>query len=153
MIWEIITSISTLAAVIVALFLPTIINKRKLIVEATTPGRYSEQKDVIISIINSGGKFITVSRLLIMEANKKIKEMRYVEGKLPVTLKPSEFVHLKQPYISEHLDEIKQILIEDSLGHRWKCTNKSIINTNKILKEYIGDRMIYPSMGDKIYEE
>ena len=71
MLWQIITSISTLLAVLVALFLPAINNRRKLLVEVATPGRFTKQKEVIINIINSGGKFVTISRLLILNKEKK----------------------------------------------------------------------------------
>ena len=45
---------------------------------------------------------------------------------LPFTLRPGDFVSLSFPYISEHLDEIREILVEDSLGKHWKCDAKSI---------------------------
>ena len=101
MIWEIITSISTLVAVLVALFLPVFRNRRKLVIQVATPGRFTERKEALIAVVNSGGQFITVSRLLIKDHDDHLKEMR-LDQKMPITLRPSEVADL-HPKIPEKL--------------------------------------------------
>lgn len=128
MVWEILTAIGTLLAVFVALFLPMWQNRRRLSVQVATPGGYKQDKSVSVIIANSGGKVITVLRVLTNGDDGKIVET-FPSGNdepFPCTLHPGELIKLHYGYISEHLAEIKEVVVEDSLGKRWKCNAKSI---------------------------
>lgn len=126
-IWEILTAIGTLGAVVVALFLPSWQNRRRLSVQVATPGGYKRDKTISVVMTNSGGKVITIVRVLTKSHDGKPEE-RFEAGNtptLPSTLRPGDFVSLTFPYITSHLDEIKEVLVEDSLGKHWKCDTQS----------------------------
>jgi hypothetical protein len=80
-----------------------------------------------VVVANIGGKVITLVRVLTKAKDGTITA-RAEEGRtptLPHTLRPSDFVRLSIPYISENLGEIKEVLVEDSLGKRWNCDAQS----------------------------
>lgn len=150
MLWEILTAVGTLGAVCVALFLPMWQNRRHLSVQVATPGGYHFQdKTTSVIVTNSGGKVITIIRVLTTGADGKAAE-RFEAGNtptLPDTLRPGDFVSLSFPYISEHFGETKEILVEDSLGKLWKCSHGSIkaaLAIHQEKRKALDD--MYPSM-------
>lgn len=122
MVWEPFTAIGTLLAVFVALFLPMWQNRRRLSVQVATPG--GRNKIISVVMTNSGGKVMTIVRVLTKGQDGQIVEREIEE--LPLTLRPGDFINLTHPYIAENLGVINEILVEDSLGRRWKCEDKSI---------------------------
>lgn len=149
-IWEILTAVGTLGAVVVALFLPMWQSRRRLSVQVATPGGgLTQEKDASVIITNNGGKAITVIRVKANGNDGKMQEVSEAGqiSTLPCTLRSSDFVSLTFPYISAHLDQIKEIQVEDSLGRLWKCNPKShrtalAIRTEK--REML--ESFYPSM-------
>ncbi|MGD0724347.1 MAG: hypothetical protein ABSB63_02165 [Spirochaetia bacterium] len=125
--WEILTAIGTLGAVVVALFLPMWQARRRLSVQVATPGGYKRDKTISVVMTNSGGKVVTVVRVLTKGKGGKPEE-RFESGNtptLPHTLRSGDFISLTFPYITSHLAEVKDILVEDSLGKLWRCDAKS----------------------------
>jgi len=140
LVWEILTAVGTLLAICVALFLPVWLSRRRLSVQVASPGGYKREKIVSVILTNCGGKVITLVRRLTKGDDGKPTE-RFEAGRtptLPFMLRPGDFVSLSFPYISERLDEIKGILVEDSLGKQWKCDAKSIGTALSIQKEKRG---------------
>ena len=139
-IWEILTAIGTLGAVVVALFLPMWQKRRRLSVQVATPGGYKRDKTISVVMTNSGGKVITIVRVLTKGPDGKPEE-RFEAGNtptLPSTLRPGDFVCITFPYITSRLDEIKEVLVEDSLGKYWKCDIKSHKTVLSIQREKRG---------------
>ena len=114
-IWEILTAVGTLGAVVVALFLPMWQARRRLSVEVAPPSTYSDMKTIPLVVTNSGGKVITIVRVLTRGQDGKTTDRLVAQQSptLPCTLRPSDLLSLSIPYISENLREIKEILVEN----------------------------------------
>ncbi len=153
--WEAFAAISTFFAVLVALGLSVFQyfyqNRVRLRVHLATQGRYSEEKKAIIVISNISLLSETITRLLIKTSPKETIELQQ-DLNLPQTLGPHDVIHLDCPYLAHNLKDVLEIHAEDSRGTRWKCNKDSIQNAMKIYNNFIGKRLVYPSMGDETNE-
>lgn len=155
--WNAFSAISTFIAVLAALGIPTFQhfyqNKVRLRVYLITKGRYSDQKSIYIVISNMGMVPETVTRIIVEDINGKRTELHNQEFDLPKTLRSHEVVHLACPYFSENLEKVKKIFAEDSFGKKWECQKDSINQSLKILRNFVGKRLTYPSsMNDETDE-
>ncbi len=154
--WEAFTAISTFTAVLTALFIHFFQffyqKKARLRVHLVTKGKYSESMKVYIVVSNIGLVSETIEQILIIKKDGRIIEPISKDVDLPKTLNPYSVVQLDNLYIEKDLDNIEKIFIVDSRGKRWICKKKSIENSKRLLKKYIGKRISYPSMGDKNHE-
>jgi len=152
MIWQIISSIATLAAVVVALFLPAFQRRRRLRVELVTPGRYTKDKEASVFVTNTSTTPITIARLLYTNEKDELVQLR-IDSPLPQILPPSASAEFRHPAIGNILgSRMKGILVEDSTGRRWKVRAANENRIRILLEYHIGDRFIYPSMGDVVDE-
>ncbi len=153
--WEAFAAISTFLAVLVALglsvFQHVYQNRVRLRVHLATQGRYSDEKKAIIVISNISLVSETITRLLIKTSPKETIELQQ-DLNLPQTIGPHDVIHLDCPYLAHNLKDVLEIQAEDSRGTRWKCNKHSIKNAMKIYNNFIGKRLVYPSMGDKTNE-
>ncbi len=147
--WSAFSAIATFFAVLVALgiaiFQNFYQNKVRLRVCLVTRGRYSDQKSIFIVISNMGMIPETITRIIIEDTNGKLKELHNQGFDLPKTLRPHEVIHLACPYFSENLNKNEKIFAEDSSGKKWKCQKDSVNHSLKILRNFIGKRIIYSS--------
>ncbi len=153
--WEIFAAISTFLAVLTALFIHffqySYQKKIRLKIYLATKGRFSENKKTYIVLSNLGMIPETIIRILIRDTNGKLIELQQ-DFDLPKTLRPHEVIHLDSPYLAHNLDKVKEIFAEDSAGTKWQCEQNSVKHSGKILKHFIGKRIIFPDMGDQIDE-
>jgi hypothetical protein len=155
--WKAFSAIATFFAVLVALGIPTFQhfyqNKVRLRVYLVTKGRYSDQKSICIVISNMGMVPETITRIIVEDTNGMLTELHNQGFDLPKTLRSHEVVHLACPYFSENLKKDEKIFAEDSSGKKWKCQKESVNHSLKILRNFVGKRLTYPSsMGDETDE-
>jgi len=91
-------------------------------------------------------------RILIKEKGSDLIELSTQDFDLPKTIQTQQHIKLKSPYIAFNIEKIDEIYVEDTSGKRWKVDKKSLEQSAKILGNYIGNRLIYPSMGDELDE-
>ena len=154
--WEIFSALSTFLAVLVALSITVFHHiyqlRIRLRVHLATQGRFSAEQKIIIVVTNLGLVPETITRILVKNADKHIVEL-HQDFELPKTLRAHEIEHFDSPYLAHNLDSVLAIYAEDSRGKRWNCTKESIQTIRRIYRNFIGKRFLYPSMGDKEYED
>jgi len=121
--WNAVSAISTLLAVIVALFYQPYINRRKVGLEiglTTEDGIHY----IRLKVINRGEKpiWITASGLLFEDGEKKV--VRFLgEEIFPKKLEPSEVITCPEP-VMEYNYKIKNLYAKDSMGKFWYLNRK-----------------------------
>ena len=148
-------AISAIAAIIVAfwsVYTFFIKKRKKTRVELATEGRQSKEPAVYIIIQNDSEPPITIVRILIREKGSDLIELSTQGFNLPETIQTQQHIKLRSPYLAYNIEKIAEIYVEDTSGKRWKVSKKSLEQSAKILRNYIGNRLIYPSMGDELDE-
>lgn len=121
--WNAISAVSTLLAVLAALFYQPFINRRKVGLEiglSTEDGIHYLR----LKVINRGEKpiWIVASGLLYEDDEKKV--VRFLgNGIFPRKLEPSEIVSCPEP-VMEYNYKIKNLYAKDSMGKFWYLTRK-----------------------------
>lgn len=150
--WTAISAIAAVATVIFTIWLFFYKKRKKVFVELTTEGRRSEEPKIFIIIKNDSEPLITVVRILIRENEKDLNELSTQDFDLPKTIHFHDHIQLESPFIAHNIQNIKEIYAEDSTGRRWEVEKKSLKQSKKILRNFIGKRLVFESMGDKLDE-
>lgn len=136
--WNAVSAISTLLAVIVALFYQPFMNRRKIRLEitlSTSDGIHY----IRLQVVNRGGApiWIVASGLLYQDGDKRV--VRFLGYKIfPKKLEPSEMVLCPEPLL-EYNYKIKNLYAKDSLG-KFCCAEvkeKSWMGTSEYAKTII----------------
>lgn len=149
------TAVSTVTAVVVAIFTILVFlykKKKRVFVELATEGRHSVDPKIYIVIKNDSRPLITIVRILTREYYKDLIELSTQDFDLPKTINFHANIQLDSPYIAHNIQNIAEIYAEDSTGRRWSVNKESLMQSKKILRNFIGRRLVYPSMGDELNE-
>jgi len=122
-------------------------------VELSTSGRKSQNREANIIIINLKENPVTIVRVLTKEKNGPLVELSTQGFDLPQTIKYQNHIKLASPYIAHNIDKIERICVEDTEGKRWDVDNETFNQAKKVLSNFIGNRLIYPTMGDELDED
>lgn len=131
--WNAISAISTLAAVLVALFYQPFLNRRKISIEPSLVTSDDNTHLIYLNIINRSEKplWIISGGILYQDEEKRVACF-LDKGVLPKKLEPSEHLTLPRP-ILEYNFKIKDAFAKDSLGKFWKLSRAN----RKNLEQYI----------------
>ena len=150
--WTAISSVATVVLVAFTIWLFFYKKRKKVFVELATAGRSSEEPKIYIIVKNDCESLITIVRILVKENGKDLIELSSQDFDLPKLIHLHENIQLDSPYIAHNIHKIKEIYAEDSAGRRWPINKKSFEQASKILRNYIGKRITWPSMGDELDE-
>ncbi|MBU6392435.1 MAG: hypothetical protein KGQ83_09380 [Planctomycetes bacterium] len=153
--WEILGNIRIDWTAVVAIFTIWLFlykKKKRVFVDLATEGRRSEDPKIYIIIKNDSEPLITIVRILTREYHKDLIKLSTQDFDLPKTINLHANIQLESPYIAHNIQNIAEIYAEDSTGRRWGVNKKSLMQLRKILRNFIGKRLVYPSMGDELDE-
>ena len=151
-IWAAISAIGAIIAILWAVCTFLSKKQKKITVELATDGRRSSEPIVHIIIQNDSEPQITIVRILIKQKGSDLIELSTQDFDLPKTIPTQQHIKLKSPYLAHNIEKVVEIYAEDTSGKMWKVKNKSLKQSAKILRNFIGKRLLYPSMGDELDE-
>jgi hypothetical protein len=151
--WAAISAIVAIIGICWTIYAFLIKKRKKIIIELATEGRRSDQPKIHIILQNNSAAQITIVRILIRERGKDLIELSTQDFNLPRTIPNQQHIYLESPYLAHNIEKIIEIYAEDALGKKWNVSKKSLRQSAKILRNYIGHRLIYPSMGDVLDEK
>jgi len=125
----------------------------EIIVELSTGGRRSQEPEASILITNLIKQPFTVNRVLTKEKGNSLVELSTQDFNLPQTIKYQDTISLPSPYIAHNIDKLEIICVEDTQGKRLDVNKKSLEQAKKLLRNFIGNRLTFPSMGDEVDED
>ena len=138
-VWEVLSSVSTFLAIVVALYLASFQKRKDIKVNLSNEGCYSERFEVFVHIINNGNVSVVINSLYLIEVNGEIHEIsKNIDENLPESLNPGQILKLHSPYLSHNFDKVKKVYIKDSTGKKWNCDRNSMRFCKTIKSKFIG---------------
>ncbi|MFM5151750.1 hypothetical protein [Aeromonas hydrophila] len=133
--WNAISAISTLLAVVVALFYQPFLNRRKLRLEtAIITDPTTNEHHISFTVTNlSAAPIWMVSFGYLYKDGEKVVANFLSTPSSPQLLQPSEPIQLSTPSLKFHLKNFDRFFAKDSYGKFWYLSR----NKKKILKEQI----------------
>jgi hypothetical protein len=126
--------------------------RKRIRIELSTAGRRSDEPRIDINLMNDSEPQVTIVRILIREEGGNLIELCTQDFDLPKTIQNKQYIKLNSPYLAHNINKITEICAEEATGKKWKVSKKNLTQSKKILRNYIGKRLIFPSMGDELDE-